>query len=91
MTSLINNEPGSTDGRWVHTASAYGPLPGLLQTVAAAETFALYVFLLNAGLPLDDGHIYFYSDNSYVVDTFARGKAHATSAYHTYADIWRLL
>jgi hypothetical protein len=91
VTSLANADPSSALGRWTSTASAYGPLPGLLQTVVAAETYALYVFLLNVGLPLADGRIYFYSDNAYVVDTFARGRRHATCAYHTYADLWRLV
>jgi hypothetical protein len=40
---------------------------------------------------LADGRIYFYSDCSYVVDTFARGRRHATCAYHTYAEVWRLI
>ena len=91
VKSLVNTDPSVSVGRWRTTASAYGPLPGLLQAVHAAETFALYIFLLNVGLPLDDGHIYFYSDNSYVVNTFARGKHYATCAYHTLADFWRLI
>ena len=60
VTSLVNTDPSVSVGCWRTTASAYGPLPGLLQTVPAAETFALYIFLLSVGLPLDDGHIYFY-------------------------------
>ena len=45
-------------------AELYGPLPGVLQDTPAAEAYALYMFLLHAGL----GPHVFHTDNQWVVD-----------------------
>ena len=69
---------------WV-TASAFGPLPGLLQTVPAAEACALLMFLAFAG----PGKLAFVTDCAWVISCLAAGPAGTTGSMHRHAEIWR--
>ena len=62
----------------------YGALPGPVQSVAAAELWALRALLRHCMPPLDVA-----SDCRFVVDGMAAGPAATTQATQVHAGIWR--
>jgi hypothetical protein len=65
-------------------AGIYGALPGWIQAVPAAESWAFLMALTHCLPP-----IVFYNDCQFVVDRFVMGEVAATAPDMDHADIWR--
>lgn len=63
------------------------PLPGPLQTVPFAESFALLMYLRHFG----DGEPVFLTDCLWVKRSFEKGPGGTTGAMHCYAETWRAI
>ena len=72
----------------VFTAVAYGPLIRPRQDVPAAELTAFLTYLLHV-LPEEDGRVCYYTDCSWLRDTFLRGEMAATDGWAVHADLWK--
>ena len=72
-------------GRVRKDAELFGPLPGLLQEVPAADAFAFLMFLRHAGVR---PHVY-HTDCQWVLDSFLGGRESCTGSMHAHADVWR--
>ena len=66
-------------------ARAWGPFPGLVQCIDAAEVFAAVMALRLGMAPL-----VLYSDSGFFVDGFKRGYAWCVHPGRAHADIWKL-
>ena len=62
------------------TNAAHGLVPGLVQSVPGAETFAFYFYLQHA-IPDEDGMYIYYSDCQWVVDTWEGTKELSCSGW----------
>ena len=69
---------------WVSGAIC-GPLPGPLQTVPFAETFALVMYLRHVGAR----EVVFLTDCLWVKNSFHKGPSGTTGEMHCYAETWR--
>jgi len=76
----------SAAGIWTIVAGCYGALPGPIQSVPAAETWAFLIALRFAVPPLT-----FCTDCMFVVQQFRAGPADSIAASRSHADIWRLI
>ena len=65
-------------------ARAWGPYTGIVQCIDAAEVFA-GVMALKLGAP----PLVLYSDSSFFVNGWGRGKLWCTAAGRSHADVWR--
>ena len=68
------------------TGALLGPLPGFIQDVPAAESFAFLMALKHALPPIT-----FVTDSQFVVDCFDGGPEVSAMGVHKYANIWRAI
>ena len=75
------------DGCITKTTMAWGPLPGRMQTIPAAELFGLWIALMNC--ELSDEPFVYYTDCKWVADGWLNGVAIMGNAWTPHSDLWR--